>query len=106
MTVNELKNNIGFDFEVNMDKSYADKGSTDEWGSAFVWVGNIGVEYNYCIDGDLNESAIYAMYDTITGYTETDYCHFIHYEVEWSEPDWEERLINAMCEALIELHNL
>lgn len=34
----------------------------DYWGAGFAWYKNYGVEYNFCIDGEENASAIYLMH--------------------------------------------
>lgn len=97
-----------FEFECNVSKEYKDCGSCDEWGCAFVWLGDdIGVEYNFCIDGEYNCCAIYKMeVNSETGYMETDYDEFIHYEIDFDNEHWMEDLKDAMCKALIKLHNL
>ena len=95
-----------YEFECNIDKSYKDM-KTDEWGAAFVWLSeNIGVEYNFCIDESNNCSAIYKTEMNDEGYMETDYSSFIHYEIDFDDTDWQEKLKNAMCNALEELHNV
>ena len=110
MNVEELKLNSDYEFECNMSDEYKDI-ETDEWGCAFVWVDiwieTIGVEYNFCIDGGKNCSAIYKMkYDEEKEYNVTDYDTFIHYEINFDNENWKEELEEAMCKALIELHNL
>ena len=106
MTVEELKEEELYEFECNMSDEYKDK-ETDEWGCAFVWLNDIGVEYNFCIDSGNNCCAIYKMeINEETDYMETDYDTFIHYEIDFDNENWEQELENAMCKALIELHNL
>ena len=102
MTIKELKTRKDYSFGCNMDKGYKNI-ETDEWGCAFIWVGNKGVEYNFCIDSGENLCAIYKMeLNEKTDYMETDHDTFIHYEINFDEADWVEKLENAMCEALIE----
>ncbi len=85
MNIKELKANMDYDFECNMDKrrmlkEIANTDYVDEWGSAFVWLGNdLVVEYNFCID-DENCSAIYKSTINNDGYLETDYSTSIHYD--------------------------
>ena len=106
MTVEELKHNSNYEFECNISDEYKDK-ETDEWGCAFVWLDNIGVEYNFCIDGGINSCAIYKMkLNEETDYMEIDYDTFIHYEINFSNKNWIEELKNAMCKALIEFYKL
>ena len=113
MTVKELKNKTGYEFECNLSKEDCiNVDYYDEWGSAFAWLGdNLGVEYNFCIDDTTDESfnccAIYKTeINPETDYMETDYNTFIHYEIDFNNDDWAEELENAMCEALIKFHNL
>ena len=107
MTIKELKARDGYEFECNMNESYKDI-ETDEWGCALAWIGNDkGVEYNFCIDSGENLCAIYKMeLNEKTGYMETDGNTFIHYEIDFDEADWVEKLENALCEALMEFFNL
>lgn len=97
-----------FEFECNISEEYKDNDYIDEWGSAFVWYGDdMGVEYNFCIDGDTNSSAIYKTeINKKTGYMETDYSEFVHYEVDFNDAEWRNKLEEAMCNALIKLHGL
>lgn len=111
MTVNELKNNPRYDYKcsINPDE-YIGNDSYDKWGVSGVSIAflgrDIGVEYNICMDTGENYSAIYYMEMGEDGYIETDYNKFIHYEIDFSNDDWEKELEDAMCKAMIELHNL
>lgn len=106
MTVAELKEKESFEFECNMSNEYKDM-ETDEWGCAEVWFNDIGVEYNFCIDEGKNYCAIYKTeINKETGYMETDYEEYVHYEINFDNENWKEELENAMCEALIKFHNL
>jgi len=111
ITVEDLKLKEGYEFECNMSKEYASYHSHDEWGCAYARLGDIGVEYNFCIDGSSDEefncSAIYKMEKNgSTGNMETDSSTFMHHEVDFSNPNWEEKLEDALCFALIKFHNL
>lgn len=101
MTIEDLKSQ-DYEFECNIDESYKDK-ETDEWGCAFIWIGGeIGVEYNFCIDGGNNCCAIYKIeLNFETEYIETDYNLFEHYEIDFDDTDWKKKLEDAMCEAVI-----
>ena len=69
MTIKELKCNKEYYFQCDIKKSRVLKGIADtdffdEWGCAFISLGNeMGVEYNLCIDNttdeNINSSAIY-----------------------------------------------
>ena len=88
-------------FECNMDKSYKDL-ETDEWGAAYLWdqTGLSGVEYNFCVDSGINESAIYKMeMNPETNEMETDSNTFEHYEVDFNNQHWEDKLRAAMTTA-------
>lgn len=89
-----------FDYEIYINKGHKGKIS-DEWGAAHLYLGDKGVEYNYCLEeDDNNASAIYYKeVDKTTGYMEIDYSRFRHYEVNFDNPDWEYELLTAMCKA-------
>lgn len=108
MRIEELKKKSGYEFQCNMSEKFKDYGSYDEWGSAYVWLGeDIGVEYNFCIQGEDNYCAIYKMeLNEETDYMETDTSTYIHYEIDFSNESWKEKLENAMCEALISFFGL
>lgn len=117
MTIKELKNNKEYYFECDitkkrMLKEIADTDCFDEWGCAYVSLGDaFSVEYNLCIDNttgeSINESAIYKVdYDEESGYIETDGTTFIHYEIDFNNPKWKKELEDAMCRALIEFFEL
>lgn len=94
-----------YEFECNIERPDTD--CVDEWGAAFVWLGNdFGVEYNLYIDGENNCSAIYKTQMNDDGYMETDYSSFIHYEINFDDADWQEKLRKTMCNALEELHKI
>ena len=111
MTVKELKNQDGYEFECNISNEYKNI-QTDEWGCAFVWLGeNIGAEYNFCVDDSTDEiincSAIYKTeINKNTDYLETDTSTFIRYEIDFDNENWLEEFENAMCKALIEFYEL
>lgn len=101
MTVKELKEIKGYEFECNLEQHYKYM-QTDEWGSAFIWVDDFGAEYNFCIDGTVNSCAIYkTQINPETEYVEIDYDTFIHYEIDFDDLSWKKKLENAMCEAVI-----
>lgn len=92
MTFNEA-----YSFECNMSEEYGTYNSHDEWGCAIVSFGNIGAEYNFCIDGGKNLSAIYKTeLNPATDCIETDTSTFIHYEIDFSNPEWKSELETAM----------
>ena len=103
MKVSELKKEKGYEFECNMSEEFKTHTDHDEWGCACVWLNDIGVEYNFCIDDGNNSCAIYKMeMNKEEDYMETDYSKFIHYEIDFNNPEWKSELENAMCKALIE----
>lgn len=114
MTIEELKKKDDYSFECYMTKEeYNDvwEGECwDEWGCAGAWLGDIGVEYNFCIDDTtheaINECAIYLTKINEEDYVETDYGMFIHYEINFNNENWKEELENAMCDALIKFFKL
>lgn len=86
-----MKGKENFYYEINIDESYGE-GIVDEWGAAYVWnrYGN-GAEYNIYYDGRSEYSAIYKMEDD-----HTDTTTYHHYEIDFSDDDWKEKLINQM----------
>ena len=98
-----LGNMSGFEYEINMDESYADDGDMDEWGMAFAWTadGKFGVEYNLCVEDGDNYSAIYYIfYNDATDHMEMDSSRYVHYEIDFDDADWEEKLKDALRDAL------
>lgn len=113
MTIKELRGNELYCFQCDITKrrvlkEIADTDCFDEWGCAYVSLGEEkGVEYNLCVDDGENCSAIYKLdYDEESGYIETDASTFIHYEIDFNNPKWKKELENAMCKALIEFFEL
>ncbi len=116
MTIEKLKGKKDYSFYCNITKEstlkeIADTDCFDEWGCAYLSIGNeadeIGVEYNLCVDGNENCSAIYKVYyNEKTDCLETDYDEFIHYEIDFNNCEWGKELENAMCKALIEIFEL
>lgn len=89
--------------EINISKEdfYGDT-DYDEWGAAFAWMDDKrGVEYNICMDSGENFSAIYKMeLNEKTDYMETDTSTYEHYEINFDDPDWEQKLKDAMLRAI------
>ena len=85
----------GFHFEIVMEDCYQYSDNIDEWGAATIFdkKGN-GVEYNYCIDHGNEESAIYKFEGM-----DTDYTTYNHYEIDWSNDNWREKLLDAMIDS-------
>lgn len=90
--------NEDFEFECNIDESYIENTCVDEWGAAFVWLGDNGCEYNFCIDAESNSSAIYKT-NASGKYLDTDYSTFTHYEVDFANKNWKNELKDAMIQA-------
>lgn len=113
MIIKELKRNKEYCFECNITKrrvlnKIADTTYFDEWGCAFISLGQkIGVEYNLCVDNGENSSGIYKVdYNEKDGCIVTNYDEFFHYEIDFDNRKWKEKLENAMCKALIEFFEL
>lgn len=78
----------------------------DYWGAGFAWYKNYGVEYNFCVDGEENASAIYLMrYNPNMDYMETDHDKYIHYEINFEEKDWKERFLEKMGLVLLNYYS-
>jgi len=108
ITKEELKKKNNYEFECNISEEHKYAKYHDEWGCAGIWLGEeIGAEYNFCIDNGTNYCAIYKMqFNSETGYMETDHSTFVHYEIDFGEDNWKEKLEDAMCEALISFFEL
>lgn len=71
-----------------------------------AWYKNYGVEYNFCIDGEENASAIYLMrYNPSMDDMETDHDKYIHYEINFEEKDWKERFLEKMGMVLLNYYS-
>ena len=86
------------EFKCSLSDEFKDHTHYDEWGAALLWLNEYeSVEYNFCIDGELNSSAIYKLYyDESAGTLRTDYSTFEHYEIDFNHTNWKEELKNAM----------
>ena len=107
MTIAEIKNRKDYSKNFDINPSvYVNETDYDDWGVEFVWLEdmNRGAEYNICMDNGENFSAIYALYED--EYIETDSNTFIHYEINFSDPAWEQKLEDAMCSAVIKFNKL
>lgn len=83
----------------NHDKKYYHR---DVWDCATLWINDHqGVEYNFCIDGTLNLSAIYKMYGYENHLVITDYETFEHYKIDFNDENWKEELLKAMFKTAI-----
>lgn len=90
----KMKGKEKFYVELNINESYAKKDSYDEWNAANVWNSHgKGAEYNLCYDGRNEMSAIYKADEY-----ETDPTTYEPYEIDFSEDDWREKLIDKMIE--------
>lgn len=105
LTIKDIRNSNKFECEINISESYARKTDIDEWGCAFVWLNNIGVEFNFCKQSRLNCSAIYPVaYNADEDVMETDYCSWMKHHINFKHDNWKEELIDAMCRAMIKLY--
>lgn len=78
----------------------------DYWGAGFAWYKSYGVEYNFCVDGEENASAIYLMrYNSEIDDMETDHDKYIHYEINFEEKDWKERFLEKMGLVLLNYYS-
>lgn len=78
----------------------------DYWGAGFAWYKSYGVEYNFCVDGEENASAIYLMrYNSEIDDMETDHDKYIHYEINFEEKDWKGRFLEKMGMVLLNYYS-
>lgn len=107
LNVNELKQLSGYEFGCNMTEELRNYNTYDAWGCAFIWVDNIGVEYNFCVDNGENCSGIYRMeWHQKDNETYTDYSCSHHYEIDFNDNTWEHKLEDEMCQTLIDMYML
>ena len=93
-----------YEFDLNMGVM-PDVSCIDMWGCAScVRLGtDYGCEYNYCIDGEYDCSAIYLYFwNEKTEEYETDTSCYRHYEVDFCKDDWADRLKAEMMRFLKE----
>lgn len=94
---------MNYEFGLSMDDSYKQYTDIDEWGMAVIDFGTYGAEYNFCIEEGDNYSAIYYMeYNEKTGYWDTDYNCFEHYEINFNDFNWKKDLEKAMYNFVID----
>lgn len=91
----EYEDNLADEATVLADA--ADGGYYETWGDFTVWAGDVGIEYNHCIDNTTNEmldeSAFYKIYEDLeTGEWDTSYSPAYHYEIDYSNPNWREAI--------------
>ena len=105
----ETKKNNTYEYEININPAEVDKNCHDEWGAAYMWLNkeeDAGVEYNLCYDSGECCSAFYKMEKTYNdpdypdGYVETDYDDCEHYEIDFNDKNWKEKLVEAMKEVM------
>ena len=97
-----------YEFELNMDDSYRDYKYIDEWGCALIWFEEYGygAEYNFCLDGEIDSSAIYLVeYNDETDDWEDKTYWFEHYEIDFNNPNWKTELEKAMYDFVIGVIN-
>lgn len=87
-----------YEYEVNIDPLNVNKNGMDDWGAAFLWLDDErGVEYNLCYDNGECCSAIYKTECFEEDkYICTYYSIFEHYEIDFSDELWEEKLVTEM----------
>lgn len=88
---------MNYEFELNMNDSYKQYTDIDEWKMAIVRIGYYGAEYNLCLQNGDNYSAIYFMkYNDKTDYWDTDSNDYLHYEIDFNNPNWKLDLKETM----------
>ena len=92
---------------IHIDPTQIDKNCMDEWGVVTAYAGDDswGVEYNLCYDHGTCCSAFYPFYKTEDDEYETDTSWDFHYEIDFDDPIWEEKLTmkaaSVICEVFI-----
>ena len=83
----------------DFDRIVAEQEFIDEWGVVQCCdeASGLGVEYNFCIDwyqGEMyNECAFYTMhYNPDQNWWDTDPDDFVHYEIDFNDPDYRKKI--------------
>lgn len=97
-----MKEKLKFQYNTICNR-FRGKSTYDEWGIAYYWRGNRGVEYNLCKDKGVDTSAWYWTVRTTEGIVENDGSKFVPYRIDFSCDDWEERLFQSAVVAWEEL---
>jgi hypothetical protein len=90
-----LRTKNGYEYEININPEDMNTKDKDIWGAAMLWLDDErGVDFNLSYDDGLNQSAIYkASCDKyMEDLTET----FSHYEIDFSDIFWKQKLIDEM----------
>lgn len=90
-----LRTKNGYEYEINIKPEDMNTEDKDIWGAAMLWLDDErGVDFNLSYDDGLNQSAIYkASCDKyMEDLTET----FAHYEIDFSDMFWKQKLIDEM----------
>lgn len=77
---------------------YIGRDGYDDWGLADFMKGKYGVEYNMCRDGK-DQSAWYSTEQANDGIIQTNYNRFVKYTIDFSDSNWEEKLLQSAIEA-------
>ena len=105
MNFTEKGCDIMLDYEININSNDVDRDSTEIWAAAFLWLDDDhGVEYNLSYDSGECCSAIYKTEINDSGYLETDYSTFEHYEIDFNDPEWKEKFVTKMKEVALKFH--
>lgn len=105
-SIDNLKSSKQYHYECSISNEFRKYVCCDAWGCVSLTLGNIGVEYNFCVDDGENYSGIYKMeYNSDIGVFETDPTVFVPYAIDFDNPEWEKDLENALCEALTDFHS-
>lgn len=92
-----------YEFDLNIDETYKDETDCDEWGCAYLWPTDdesIGCEYNFAVEDGESYCTIYLLSYDGEHICTTNTSDYEHYDIEWGEEDWKERLKNKMIEFL------
>ena len=97
------------DYEINIAEDLEGLDDVALPGAAYAWFHtdnvNIGVEFEYYVQGETNSSAIYFMeYDEKYDDMMTDHSNYVHYEVDFSDEDWQKHLTEQMYILLLQYY--
>ena len=85
----------GYEYEINIKPEDMNTENKDIWGAAMLWLDDErGVDFNLSYDDGRNQSAIYKAKSA--GFMEDLVEHSSHYEIDFTDIFWKQKLIDEM----------
>lgn len=87
-------------YDISLTESYFEE--DDEW-YGIIEKGDHAVDFNYYVERGEQQSAFYPCYMGEDGYINVDTSQWKYYNVDFTDSNWKEKLIQAAYEYLIEI---